>query len=96
MKPLHPSRTSRASRIGKLDSAREYACSLARQINQTVEFANDLEQRRSSSDVVQSKKYLEERFKELSQTQVPALPVSSFVQFVGSTWSPENLNLGFT
>ncbi|XP_022803772.1 tripartite motif-containing protein 45-like [Stylophora pistillata] len=85
---------TRASRIEKLSSARESAKSLLRQINQTVEFGNDLQQRRPTSDVEQSKKYLEERLKELSETQVPTVSVSPFVQFV-PTWSPESLNLGF-
>ena len=85
---------TRASRMEKLNSARESAQSLVRQINQTVEFGNDLQQRRPTSDVEQSKKYLEERLKELSQTQVPTVSVSPFVQFVPA-WSPEDLSLGF-
>ena len=64
-------------------------------MNQAVEFASNLVQRSSSSDIMQSKKNLEKRFEDLNKITAPALPVSSFVKFV-STAEPENLNLGVT
>ena len=65
-----------------------------KQIDQAVEFANNLVQSSASSDIMQSKKNLVRRFKDLGETPVPALPVSSFVKFV-STVAPKSLNLGF-
>ena len=62
-------------------------------LHQAADFASDLVQRSSSSDIIQSKTNLEQRFEELGKTQLPALPVSSFVKFI-STCTPENLSLG--
>ena len=84
---------TRVWRIEKLNSAKESVRSLEKQINQAVEFANNLVQRSSSSDIMQSKKDLKQRFKELSEAKVPALPVSSFVKFV-VTSVPDSLSLG--
>ena len=84
---------TRVWRIEKLNSAKESVLSLEKQINQAVEFANNLVQRSSSSDIMQSKKNLKQRFKELSEAKVPALPVSSFVKFV-VTSVPDSLTLG--
>jgi len=68
---------------------------LAKQINQAAEFASDLVQRSSSSDIVQSNKSLQERFEELSKIQFAATRVSSFMTFV-STCEPQSFSLGFT
>ena len=85
---------TRASRIEKLNSVTKQVQSLTKQLDQAVEFADNLLQRSSSSDIMQSKKNLEKRFQYLNKTPAPALPVSSFVKFV-STISPESLSLGF-
>ena len=85
---------TRVSRMEKLNSASKQVQSLTKQLDQAVEFANNLLQRSSSSDIMQSKKNLEQRFEDLNKTPVPALPVSSFAKFV-STIAPESLNLGF-
>ena len=85
---------TRVSRTEKLHSAKETAQSLKKQRNQAVEFANNLVQRSSSANIMQSKKNLEQRNKKLSEAQVPSLPVSSFVKFV-STCVPEGFKLGF-
>ena len=83
------------SRVKKLNSAKTQVQSLAKQINQAVEFANNLVQRSSSSDIVQSRENLEQRFDDLKyNTQVPALSVGSSVKFV-PTCAPEKLSLGF-
>ena len=84
---------TRVSRIEKLHAAKIQVQLLAKQFNQAAEFASDLVQRNSSSDIMQSKTNLEQRFEELGKTQLPALPVSSFVKFI-STCTPENLSLG--
>ncbi|XP_078376557.1 E3 ubiquitin-protein ligase TRIM45-like [Oculina patagonica] len=85
---------TRVSNTEKLNSAKETAQSLKKQRNQAVEFANSLVQRSTSADIMQSKKNLKQRYKNLSEAQVPVLPVSSFVKFV-STCVPESFNLGF-
>ncbi|XP_078344575.1 E3 ubiquitin-protein ligase TRIM45-like [Oculina patagonica] len=84
---------TRVLRIEKLNAAKKSVRSLEKQINQALEFANSLVQRSSSSDIMQSKKNLKKRFKELSEAQVPAMPVRSFVKFVARS-VPESLSLG--
>ena len=86
---------TRVLRFEKLHSAKEPVLSLEKQRKQAVEFANSLVQRSSSSDIMQSKKNLKQRFKVLSEAKVPQLPVSSFVKFV-PTFAPDNWKLGFT
>ena len=87
---------TRVSRMEKLNAAKTQVQSLIKQINQAVEFANNLIQRSSSSDIMQSKKNLQMRLEDLNKTPFPALPVSSFVKFF-STSEPHNLPaLGFT
>ena len=85
---------TRVVRAEKFNSAKKQVQSLAKQLDQAVEFTNNLVQRSSSSDIMQSKKTLEERFEDLRKTPVLALPVSSFVKFV-PTIAPENFSLGF-
>ena len=85
---------TRVSKTEKLSSLKTQVQSLAKQINQAIEFAENLVQRSSSSDILQSKKSLEQRFKDLNESLVPKLPVSAFVRFV-STLEPESLTLGF-
>ena len=81
------------SRAEMLNSTKTQLQSLLKQINQAVEFAKNLVQRSSSSDIMQSKPNLEQRFEDLENTPVPALPVNSFVMFV-PTSEPENVTLG--
>ena len=85
---------TRVSRTEQLNSVTKQVQSLTKQLDQAVEFADNLLQRSSSSDIMQSKKNLEQRFQVLSKTPAPALPLSSFVKFV-STIAPESLSLGF-
>jgi len=84
----------RVWRMEKLNAAKTQVQSLAKQLNQAVEFTNNLVQRTSSSGIMQSKQSLQKRFEDLNTTPVPALPVSSFVKFV-STAEPENFTLGY-
>ena len=86
---------TRTSRTERLNTVKTQLQSLGKQINQAIEFADNLVQRSSSSDILQSKKSLERRFKNLSDSPIPTLPVSSFVKFV-STFEQENVTLGFT
>ena len=85
---------TRVSRTEQLNSVTKQVQSLTKQLDQAVEFADNLLQRSSSSDIMQSKKNLEQRFQVLNKTPAPALPVSSFVKFV-STIAHESLSLGF-
>ena len=82
------------SRTEMLNSTRTQLQSLLKQINQAVEFAKNLVQRSSSSDIMQSKPNLEQLFEELENTPVPALPVNSFIMFV-NTSEQDNVTLGY-
>mgnify|MGYP000081982469 CR=1 FL=1 len=86
---------SRVSRIAKLHSGKASVVSFEKQLDQAFEFSNNLVERSSSSDIMQNKKNLQERIEDLIKTTMPALPVSSCVEFV-STCEPESLSLGFT
>ena len=86
---------SRISRIEKLNAGKQSVVSLEKQLDQAVEFSNNLVERSSSSDIMQNKKNVEQRFEDLIKTTMPALPVSSSVEFV-STCEPELFRLGFT
>ena len=85
---------TRASRAAKLDSAKAQVQSLLKQISQAIEFAENLIQRSSSSDVMQSKNYLEQRFNHLENTPIPELPVDSFLKFY-QTKEEKNPTLGY-
>ena len=84
----------RASRADELDSAKAQVQSLLKQINQAIEFAENLIQRSSSSDIMQSKNYLEQRLNHLENTPIPELPVNSFLKFYHKT-EEKNLTLGY-
>lgn len=60
---------------------------LRKQLNQAAEYTSDLAQRSSSAHSML-------RFQELSQVQLPELPVSSFVTFIPASERDE-LSLGF-
>ena len=64
---------TRLSRMEELNSVTKQVQSLTKQLDQAVEFANNLLQRSSSSDIMQSKKNLEQQFQDLNKTPVPAL-----------------------
>ena len=85
---------TRVSRADKLDSAKAQVQSLLKQINQAIEFAENLIQRSSSSDVMQSKNYLEQRFNHLENTPIPELPVNSFLKFY-QIKEEKSLTLGY-
>ena len=84
---------TRVSRMEKINSLNKQVKSLIKQLDQAVQFAKNLVERSSSSDVMKSKKNLEQRFGDLDKATVPSLPVSSFVKFF-STDALDNLNLG--
>ena len=84
---------TRVSRMQKLDAVKKQVQQLGKQIKQAAEFASELVQRSSSADIIGNRKNLQERFEELRKTQMPALPVGSFVKFV-STCKLDTLSLG--
>ena len=86
---------TRVSRIEKLHSGKASVVSFEKQLDQAFEFSNNLVERSSSSDIMQNKKNVQERIEDLIKTTMPALPLSSCVEFV-STCEPESLSLGFT
>ena len=85
---------TRVLRADKLDSAKAQVQSLQKQINQAIEFAESLIQRSSSSDIMQSKNYLEKRFEQLENTTILELPVNSFLKFYPIK-EVQNLTLGY-
>ena len=85
---------TRVLRADKLDSAKAQVQSLLKQINQAIEFAENLIQRSSSSDIMQSKNYLEKRFEQLENTTIAELPVNSFLKFY-PTKEIQNRTLGY-
>ena len=85
---------TRASRADKLNAVKAQVQSLLKQFNQAIEFAENLIQRSSSSDILQSKNYLENRFQHLENTPIPEVPVNSFLKFYPIK-EGKNLTLGY-
>ena len=85
---------TRVLRADKLDSAKAQVQSLLKQINQAIEFSENLIQRSSSSDIMQSRNYLEKRFEQLENRRIPEFPVNSFLKFY-PTKEAQNLTLGY-
>ena len=73
--------TTRVTRLEKINTAIQEAQSLVKQMNQAVEFANNLTQRSSSSDIMRNKITLKQRFEELRVIEVPNHGETSFVKF---------------
>ena len=84
--------TTRATRLEKINSVNEKAQSLLKQMYQAVEFAQNLVQRSSSSDIMNNKETLKQRLKELRDIQVPQHHETSFLKFTAA--SVEGLRLG--
>ena len=86
--------TTRMTRLEKINTAIQEAQSLVKQMKQAVEFANNLTQRSSSSDIMKNKKTLKQRFEELRVIEVPKHGETSFVKFSAAS-RVEGLKLGF-
>ena len=84
--------TTRATRLEKINSAKEKAESLLKQMIQAVEFAQNLVQRSSSSHIMQNKETLKHRFQELRDVKMPKHQETSFIKFTAA--SVEGLRLG--
>ena len=85
---------TRVLRADKLDSAKAQVQSLLKQINQAIEFAENLIQRSSSSDIMQSKNYVEKRFEQLENTTIPELRFNPCLKFYPSK-EGKNLTVGY-
>ena len=57
--------TTRAKRLEKISSAKQNIFSLLKQLNQAVDFADNIVKRSSSTDIMQNKGTLTQRFEEL-------------------------------
>ena len=84
---------TRVSRADNLNSAKTQVQSLLKQINQAIEFAKNLIQRTSSSDIMQSKNDLEKRFEHLENTPIPEIPINPMKFY--QTKEEKNLTLGY-
>ena len=85
--------TTRVTRLERMNSAMQEAESLVKQMEQAVEFANNLAQRSSSSDIMRNKETLKQRFEELRKVEAPKQTENTFVKFTAA--SVEDLKLGF-
>ena len=86
--------TTRVTRLERINSAIQEAQSLVKQMKQAVEFANNLTQRSSSSNIMRNKITLKQRFEELRVIEVPTHNETSFVEFYAAS-RVEGLKLGF-
>jgi len=85
--------TTRVTRLRRINSAIKEAQSLLKQMKQAVEFAKNLIDRSSSSDIMRNKETLKQRFEVLGEIEVPKHDETSFVKFTAA--SAKNLKLGF-
>ena len=81
------------SRIEKINAAKQEVKSLVKQISQAAEFAENLVQRSSSSDIMQNKEALRQKFQELRGVEVPKHHQTTFAKFNAA--SQQDLKLGF-
>ena len=83
---------TRVTRLEKINSAKEKAESLLKQMIQAVEFTKNLVERSSSSHIMQNKETLKQRFQELRDFEMPKHHDTSFIKFTAA--SVEGLRLG--
>ena len=85
--------TTHATRLERINSAIEQAQFLLRQMKQAVEFAKNLTERSSSSDIMMNKETLKQRFEVLREIELPKHNETSFVKFNAA--SAKELKFGF-
>ena len=85
--------TTRVSRLEKINAAKQEVESLVKQVSQAAEFAKNLVQRGSSSDIMQNKEALRQKFQELGEVEVPKHHQTTFAKFIPA--SIQHLKLGF-
>ena len=86
--------TTRVTRLERINSAMKEAQSLVKQMKQAFEFANNLAQRSSSSDIMRNKETLKKRFQELRTVEVPKHNETTFIKFIAASVHVEGLRLG--
>ena len=84
---------TRVSRLHKINLAKQEVESLVKQMNQAAQFAENLVQRTSSSDIMQNKETLKTKFEELLRVEVPKHQQTTFIKFVAA--SQKDVKLGF-
>ena len=84
---------TRVSRLHKINLAKQEVESLVKQMNQAAQFAENLVQRTSSSDIMQNKETLKTKFEELLRVEVPKHQQTTFMKFTAA--SHKDLKLGF-
>ena len=84
---------TRVSRLHKIKSAKQEVESLAKQMSQAAQFAENMVQRTSSSDIMQNKETLRTKFEELLRVEVPKHQQTTFIKFTAT--SQKDLKLGF-
>ena len=84
---------TRRKRLERMNSAKKKVESLIKQMNQAAEFAENLVQRSSSMDIMQSKETLKTKFEELRGVKVPKHHQTTFAKFIVAP--QQNLKLGF-
>ena len=85
--------TTRVTRLEKMNSAMQEAQSLVKQMKQAVEFANNLAQRSSSSNIMRNKETLKHRFEELRTVEAPKQNCPPVIKFRAA--SVDALKFGF-
>ena len=86
--------TTRVSRLERINSAKQEVESLMKQMNQAAEFAENLVKRSSSTDIMQNKETLKQKFEELRGAEVPKHHQTTFIKFSAAS-RVEDLKLGF-
>jgi len=84
---------TRVTKLERIDSAIREAQSLLKQLKQAVEFARNLTERSSSSDIMKNKETLKQQFEVLRESEVPKHDETSFVKFTAV--SAKDLKFGF-
>ena len=78
---------TRLSILERINSAKKEVVSLIKQMKQAAEFAENVVQRSSSSDVMQIKETLKQKFEELEGVEVPKHQQTTFVKiFCGTSF----------
>ncbi|XP_022777642.1 E3 ubiquitin-protein ligase TRIM71-like, partial [Stylophora pistillata] len=84
---------TRRKRIERINSAKKELESLVKQMNQAAEFAENLVQRSSGFDIIQTKTTFTHKFEEFRGVEVPKHDQNTFVKFTVA--SQQDLKLGF-
>ena len=81
------------SKLYRINSAKQEVESLMKQMNQAAEFAENLVKGSSSTDIMQNKKTLKQKFEQLSGTEVPKHHQTTFIKFTPA-FRVEDLKMG--